>query len=144
MVWKYPGEAPAPRLWCQTSPASLLRVLALRVLYKAQGQAFSPSSVGKQLIKLCSVPERSAGDVPASQPSPGACPRAGALCCASGQGGLPSIASFEHALTPGACGVTWCPTPQDRHPDVPRLSWAQEEGSCWDAPVLHQPSAWLQ
>lgn len=132
-------------LWCQTSPASLLWVLAPHALYKAQGQTSSPSPLGKQLIKLCSVPERSVGDVPASQPSPRACTRVGALCCAPGQGGLPCISSFERALTPGARGVTRCPTPQDRHPHVPRLSWAQDRGLLAGMPQCsHQPLAWLQ
>lgn len=84
-------------LRCQTSPASLLWLLAPQVLYKAQGQTFSPSPLGKQLIKLCSVPERSVGDVPASQPSPRACTGAGALRCAPDREGcLASARSNVH------------------------------------------------
>lgn len=131
-------------LWCQTSPALLLWLLAPQVLSKAQGQTSSPSPLGKQLIKLCSVPERSV-DVPASQPSPRACTGAGALRCAPGQGGLPCICSFERALIPGARGVTRCAVPQDRHPDVPHLSWAQDGGLLAGMPQRsHRPSAWLQ
>lgn len=76
------------RLWSQTSPASLLGVLIPRALYKAWGQTSSTSPLEKRLIKLCRVPGRSVGDVPASQPSPTACTGAGALRCSPGQGGL--------------------------------------------------------
>lgn len=86
------------------------------VLCKAQGQTSSPGPLGKQLIKLCSVPERWGGDVP----SPRAGAGAGALHSARGQGGLPRISVFEHALTPrSARGVTLCPAPHLGCPSAP-------------------------
>lgn len=86
------------------------------ILYKAQGQTSSPGPLGKQLIKLCSVPERWE-----DLTSPRADTGAGALHSARGQGRLPRISLFERALTPcSARGVTQCPIPHLGCPTRPQ------------------------
>uniref|UniRef100_A0A8C3PQI0 CUB domain containing protein 2 n=1 Tax=Calidris pygmaea TaxID=425635 RepID=A0A8C3PQI0_9CHAR len=73
-----------------------------RVLYKAWEQTLSPNPLEKWLIKLCRVPGRSVGDVPASQPSPRACIGTGALSCS------PRARMAALCLLLQTCTYSWC------------------------------------
>ena len=104
----------------------LLQALALHVT-----DLLSESPLAKQLIKLCSIPGRSAGDAPASQPCPEPAPEQ--ELCAVRWDGESCLASPRSKVLLGRYGAQY---PRTGTLMSPALAGLRTEGSWWDHPAL--------